>query len=244
MARDCVCGRSSKFPYCDGTHNRLNRLNLQEPARPDLSSIHGMILDDGLPYKIYKNLMPEETRVRLLNMMKTLGQEFWHDSSCTNDPVDQLRIHMPRSINNALYEMQINNYKDWGNLFKVNVLHPEYSSPNGHGRIVDRRGPGAFLGKHQDIPTGDFSKYFGAASGESGMEFTQIFYWNDDFKGGELVFNKSEFIKDDIIYRPTAGDVIVFRSFHEHEILPVISGNRYSSQQFYYNINMMNSNKK
>ena len=235
MARDCVCGRSLKFPYCDGTHNRLEKLNLKPAPPKDTSTIHGMLLDDGLPYRVYKNLMPEETRIRLLNMMKTLDQEFWHDSSCTNDPVDQLRMHMPRSINHELWKVGAENYLEWAKLFNAEVNNVSYSHPLDHGRIVDRRGPGAFLGKHQDVPTGDFAKYFGAAPGESLMEFTQIFYWNDDFEGGELVFCESDFIKEPIVYKPVAGDVIVFRSHHEHEILPIIAGERYSSQYFFYN---------
>lgn len=241
MARDCVCGRSAKFPYCDGTHNRLEKLNLKEAEKPDIKNVQGMVFEDGLPYKVYKDLMPEEPRVRLLRMMKTLDKEFWHDSSCTNDPVDQLRIHMPKSINEQLYLVQLKNYDKWEKLFGVTVCHP---SPQGDfGRIIDRRGPGAFLGKHQDIPTGDFTKYFGAEAGNSHMEFTQIFYWNDDFEGGELLFYPNDVLKEQHIYKPVAGDTIVFRSHHEHEILPIISGERYSSQSFFYNVSIMEEMK-
>jgi hypothetical protein len=51
-----------------------------------------------------------------------------------------------------------------------------------------------------------------------------VFYLNDDYEGGELLFNRQG-----ISFKPKAGDLVLFPSTftYEHSSEPIISGNKY-----------------
>jgi hypothetical protein len=53
--------------------------------------------------------------------------------------------------------------------------------------------------------------------------FICMLYLNDNFSGGEIAFNSLDFI-----YKPQAGDILIYRASIPHEVLPVITGTRYS----------------
>jgi hypothetical protein len=53
--------------------------------------------------------------------------------------------------------------------------------------------------------------------------FICMFYLNDDYAGGELLF--PDF---DIKYKPNAGDIIIYQSKFQHGVTDLISGNRYN----------------
>jgi hypothetical protein len=71
--------------------------------------------------------------------------------------------------------------------------------------------PGPGMGAHVDNPN------------QSSNHFICMVYLNDNFEGGELSFPQK-----DIKYKPKAGDVLVYKASLQHEVLPVISGTRYS----------------
>lgn len=71
--------------------------------------------------------------------------------------------------------------------------------------------PGPGMGAHVDNPNVE------------GNHFICMVYLNDNFEGGELFFPKK-----DIKHKPKAGDVLIYKASLEHEVLPVISGIRYS----------------
>lgn len=58
---------------------------------------------------------------------------------------------------------------------------------------------------------------------------TAILYVNDDYLGGEI-----DFIHDDLIIKPKAGSVVIFPSNKQHEVLEILSGNRYMTQTYVY----------
>ena len=58
---------------------------------------------------------------------------------------------------------------------------------------------------------------------------TAILYLNDDYVGGEI-----DFIHDDLCIKPKAGSMVVFPSDKQHEVLEILSGNRYMTQTYVY----------
>ena len=58
---------------------------------------------------------------------------------------------------------------------------------------------------------------------------TAILYINDDYTGGEI-----DFIHDDVKIKPKAGSMVVFPSDKQHEVLEILSGNRYMPQTYVY----------
>lgn len=58
---------------------------------------------------------------------------------------------------------------------------------------------------------------------------TAILYINDDYTGGEI-----DFVHDDVKIKPKAGSMVVFPSDKQHEVLEILSGNRYMTQTYVY----------
>jgi hypothetical protein len=58
---------------------------------------------------------------------------------------------------------------------------------------------------------------------------TAILYINDDYVGGEI-----DFIHDDLCIKPKAASMVVFPSDKQHEVLEILSGNRYMTQTYVY----------
>jgi predicted 2-oxoglutarate/Fe(II)-dependent dioxygenase YbiX len=115
---------------------------------------------------------------------------------------------------------------------------------------IDKRIVGNSLGPHADVPTGTFAKEKGVffEDGTSPITMSCVFYWNDDFEGGELelyfsidpkdlIENPQSYdfskISSDYTYKPVAGDLVVFPSHVVHAIKPITKGTRYSTQYFY-----------
>jgi hypothetical protein len=176
--------------------------------------------------KIYKNTISDSNRLKALFMMKNMPELCWTQSVCTDSPVDQLREYLPMDIFKIINTMHIYIHPIIENDFGVKLEAPTYK-PDGI-ISVDRRLKGYFLPKHQDIPTGNYSRHIGSESGQSKITVSCVYYWNDDFTGGELEFEHEGFK-----YTPEAGDLVVFNSDTEHEIKTITSGERYSTQYFF-----------
>lgn len=176
--------------------------------------------------KIYKDVMSDQDRLKSVFMMNVMPQECWTQSICTDSPVDQLRDYMPAGILALIQDVHINMREQIEKDFSVSLRRPAFEI--GSIVTVDRRLKGYSLPAHKDIPTGDYVRHTGTENGESNIEISCVFYWNNDFDGGELYFEDEDFL-----YRPVAGDLVVFNSNIEHEILEIKSGTRYSTQYFF-----------
>jgi hypothetical protein len=93
--------------------------------------------------------------------------------------------------------------------------------------------PGHSMPLHVDKGYGNAEKIGNpkTPSGFPSREISSVFYWNDDYKGGEIVFpNQNKKIK------PSSGMLILFPSSSDfpHKVLPVKSGVRYVSTNFWY----------
>lgn len=68
---------------------------------------------------------------------------------------------------------------------------------------------GSSLGKHSDGPSDPAEFPF--------IKMGTLIYLNDEYEGGELVFNDY-----DIIIKPEPGDMIIFPNHYMHEVLKVL----------------------
>jgi len=87
--------------------------------------------------------------------------------------------------------------------------------------------PGSFLSKHVDnIPGQNLL----TPTGYPSRDISSTLYYNDNYKGGEIFF-----VNQDLKIKPTAGSLLLFPSNENyiHEVLPVDSGTRYSSTNFW-----------
>ena len=205
-------------------------------------------------YKIYKNLMTDFDREQILSVIKLFPENCWTQSVCTDEQVLQLREFLPRIVIKKLYKIHdfmIKQIEEDFDLESKNISlnKPDYRDLLNDGILtVDKRIVGMSLSAHADIPTGTFEKHLGTTDGTSPITMSAIFYWNDDFSGGEINFHEKtspeELFKESKIenlpitgsYKPIAGDLLVFPSSTIHSITPVESGERYSTQYFYNKI--------
>jgi len=173
--------------------------------------------------KIYKNIVTEEEIDIAMEILKNIPDNIWRQSDCTDDPVDQVREYLPQYVSAMLDSIYKRKYIEIVKDFGANIV-----VPNSHNYAVDRRRVGDYLGPHADIPTGTYDRHRGSSPEDSLITISAIFYFNDDFEGGEL-----RFIEEDRIYKPVKGDLMVFLPTIRHEILEIKKGERYSSQFFY-----------
>jgi len=87
--------------------------------------------------------------------------------------------------------------------------------------------PGSFLPKHIDNVPG---QNLPTPNGYPSRDISSTLYYNKDYKGGEIFF-----VNQDLKIKPTAGSLLLFPSNENyiHEVLPVVSGIRYSSTNFW-----------
>jgi len=79
----------------------------------------------------------------------------------------------------------------------------------------------------------DYQREFSYQPGDK-FGITAVFYLNDNYVGGEVLFrfldeSDINIIKEDYVYKPEAGDVVVFMSGHPHYhgVNSVTSGEKY-----------------
>ena len=133
-------------------------------------------------YQIFKGLMPDQTRVEILNMLEVFPEICWSGSLCTDEPLHQLRDYIPLKLAKNLYQVHeqiLPILKDYciENNFNFSVNELCYlEAKNSHKLTVDKRMVGMKLGVHQDIPTGTFTKEHGITSGPDSAIFSAIFF--------------------------------------------------------------------
>jgi len=200
--------------------------------------------------KVYKHMIDDETRLNCLGLINSAPDSVWTQSVCTDETVIQLRDAMPWYVLKTLNKMHLNLMPIISQDFDIPgttgsyLTNPDYADIEKSSIItVDLRLPGMKLSPHADVPTGTFEKHRGTVDGVSYITLSSIYYWDDNFTGGEIdfhenaVFSIENYDQVDLTvtnsYKPVAGDLLVFNSNIVHSIRTVESGRRISSQYFY-----------
>jgi hypothetical protein len=205
--------------------------------------------------RIYKNTIDQSIIKRSMEMFELYPNEILTQSVCTDTPVLQLREFLPVPVAKAVLMAHNTILPKITRDFElekddIKLEKPNYLETYGQEMLtVDKRIEGMWLGTHRDIPTGTYTKHFGLEGGMTAITMSCVFYWNDDFEGGELKFidptleqanemseqdlNNPYVLKPPYVYKPVAGDMVVFPSHIYHNIEPVKSGSRYSTQYFF-----------
>lgn len=176
--------------------------------------------------KIYKGLMPEDERLKALSIIEDMPDRFWSQSIASKHKVEQLGDYLPMYVYGTLNQVHQDMHQVIEREFDYELLPPNFS--RGEIFSVDRRTTGYSLPMHKDFPDEEFMHLLETPNGSNTIEITAVFYWNKDFTGGELYFEE-----DDFLYKPEAGDLIVFNSKLQHEVREITSGSRYSTQRFF-----------
>jgi hypothetical protein len=95
-----------------------------------------------------------------------------------------------------------------------------------------RYGVGQSLPYHQDWTVSEWVLKHGLPI----VHLSSVFYINDDYSGGELLFSSTKLdgYKHDVIsLKPKAGTVIFFDALRWHASAPVTEGFKYASTNFY-----------
>jgi len=175
---------------------------------------------------VYKNVIPEEDRLRLLGdateRENIFSPAMIGEGHTVNKDIRDTEDHNITNINSPLYdwdpylftmfhkfsEMYTREvYKQFYNIFQCGYQDQGYTILKYN---LDQQ-----YTYHPDWAcVGDHSKRFMSA----------VFYLNDDYEGGELEFGFGEKIK------PEAGDLIFFPSFplFMHKSLPIKHGTKYA----------------
>ena len=106
-------------------------------------------------------------------------------------------------------------------LDKHNKSTEDYPSQQDHYKILIWSPPQPIMVAHSDSWKVDGVRVTPA--------ITNILYLTSDFEGGELHFPDY-----DITFKPKAGDMVSFFSSTKHEVRPVLSGRRITTQLFFF----------
>lgn len=204
--------------------------------------------------KVYnvKEILSDEERLKCLSIIKQFPDNTWTQSICTDEQVIQLRDFFPIYILKKIHRLHETMLPLIEKDFKlnekgINLENPNYLDSKQNNIItIDKRTEGMVLGPHSDVPTGTFTKHIGNESGKSRITMSSVYYWNDDFEGGEINFHENAVSPELLIdgtaqndlsitytYKPVSGDFIVFPSDTVHSIRKIWSGERLSTQYFY-----------
>jgi predicted 2-oxoglutarate/Fe(II)-dependent dioxygenase YbiX len=144
-------------------------------------------------------------------------------------PDEVLRSHRFQDMTRSLKEITLNLNKKCkaiiAELYGKQVTRLQ-------GESIVKYAPGQSLPYHQDW---SISEYV-IKNGFPVVHLSSVFYINDDYEGGELIFStqkQTAYQHDVMSLKPQAGTIIFFDALHWHASAPVKSGHKFAITNFY-----------
>ena len=106
-----------------------------------------------------------------------------------------------------------------------------YKVKNFTGRCIVKYEHGQYINLHKDWESTD---EWVILNNKDTVHVSSVFYFNDNYEGGELVFHNEEnnTVKN-LIIKPKPGSVVIFDALQVHSTNPIVSGVKYSYTNFY-----------
>ena len=121
----------------------------------------------------------------------------------------------PQNPNTAIFILKSNNHKILIDIHKRISLLFDSGLHAQILRMIHKTDKDSFWERHSDN------------SGGSEIKYGVVLYLNDNFEGGELYYPNL-----DLVIKPEKGMLVYHPGDEEHEVLKVISGNRYTLTSF------------
>ena len=129
----------------------------------------------------------------------------------------QIHENMPLNIITELQKLANIHIEDIGHIYNIKL---------------QKLGPGWQVRVHRHLPNDRLPLHWDNQDNKTNkkIQVSLVFYWNDDFTGGDLVFPNLG-----IKYTPKAGDMVCLppNELWSHEVQPVVTGIRYTTPIFY-----------
>ena len=106
-----------------------------------------------------------------------------------------------------------------------------YKVKNFTGRCIVKYEQNQYINLHKDWESTD---EWVILNNKDTVHVSSVFYFNDNYEGGELVFHNEEnnTVKN-LIIKPKPGSVVIFDALQVHSTNPIVSGVKYSYTNFY-----------
>jgi len=138
---------------------------------------------------------------------------YWADRQCSSE----ILLELNAEVHNIIYKYIIKMRDAINDFYKVNV----YERPP----VIIKWRPGMEQQPHADKQLPD-----GSANPFPNYDINSLFYYNDDFIGGELYYPKF-----DLEIKPKPGLAVAHPGdiYYLHGVKKIISGERYTTPSFY-----------
>lgn len=239
--KQCTCGRSKAYPYCDGTHKKKKESLMKNGMIDVLDSSKFIILqDEEIPESkagvlgVYTNKIVEipnfidpEIVPKMINFFENCDVD-WGDiafygssgKGIKTDSETMKKFDLPEGF----FDKIKNKYQE----AVQTVFEREVKANTSHAQKWD---VGGFASPHSDNSDND-----GKPNAFEINKYVGILYLNDDYEGGELYFcDKDNEMKTYLSFKPNAYSYYVFPGGYEniHGVSEITKGTRYTMVSFW-----------
>jgi hypothetical protein len=239
--KQCTCGRSESYPYCDESHKKKKEKNMKDGIVDILDENKFVILQDGVVTEdkagvlgIFTNKIVEipnfidpQIVPKMINFFENCDVD-WGDIAFYGSSGKGIKTDLETMKKFDLPEGFFNKIKDKYQDAVQTVFKREVKANTSHAQKWD---VGGFASPHSDNSDND-----GKPNAFEINKYVGILYLNDDYEGGELYFcDKDNEMKTYLSFKPNAYSYYVFPGGYEniHGVSEITKGTRYTMVSFW-----------